>query len=130
MDPPSVRGLCLSGQWTFSLAFGGFLLPKAPVSLQFAVADGGRPWRRWGFQAPTTVGETMTTDQDVRPRAPRQVGRRAVTRGAAWSIPVVSLAVAAPAMAASGCTPVTGVLSWDQFASGTKQTGNVLATAG
>ena len=54
----------------------------------------------------------MTIDQDVRPRAPKQVGRRAVTRGAAWSIPVVTLAVAAPAMAASGCTPKTGVLSW------------------
>jgi hypothetical protein len=46
------------------------------------------------------------------------VGRRAITRGAAWSIPVVSLAVAAPAMAASGCTPVTGVLSWKGQAAG------------
>jgi hypothetical protein len=35
-----------------------------------------------------------------------------VTRGAAWSIPVVSLAIAAPAMAVSGCKPTTGVLEW------------------
>jgi len=42
----------------------------------------------------------------------RLIGRRAVTRGAAWSIPVVSLAVAAPAMAVSGCTVKTGKLAW------------------
>jgi hypothetical protein len=72
----------------------------------------------------------MTIDQDVRPRAPRQVGRRAVTRGAAWSIPVVSLAVAAPAMAASGCKMTTGTLSWDVYPAGSKQTGVALATAG
>ena len=72
----------------------------------------------------------MTIDQDVRPSAPRQVGRRAVARGAAWSIPVVSLAVAAPAMAASGCKLTTGLLSWDVFADGSKQTGKALATTG
>jgi hypothetical protein len=70
----------------------------------------------------------MTTHQDVQPRAPKQVGRRAVTRGAVWSIPVVSLAVAAPAMAVSGCTMTTGVLSWDSYASGSQQTGHSLAT--
>ena len=70
----------------------------------------------------------MTTHQDVRPRAPKQVGRRAVTRGAAWSIPVVSLAMAAPAMAVSGCKMTTGALSWDVFGNGTKQTGKALAT--
>jgi hypothetical protein len=68
------------------------------------------------------------TQQDVRPRAPKQVGRRTVTRGAAWSIPVVSLAVAAPSMAASGCKITTGSLSWDVFANGSKQTGVPLTT--
>ena len=70
----------------------------------------------------------MTTQQDVRPTAPKQVGRRAVARGAAWSIPVVSLAMAAPAMAVSGCKMTTGALSWDVFGNGTKQTGKALAT--
>lgn len=53
-----------------------------------------------------------------------------MTRGAAWSIPVVSLAVAAPAMAASGCKMTTGQLNWDVFASGSNQTGKALATTG
>ncbi len=52
-----------------------------------------------------------------------------MTRGAAWSIPVVSLAVAAPAMAASGCKMTTGLLNWDAFADGS-QTGKALATTG
>lgn len=43
---------------------------------------------------------------------------------------MVSLAVAAPAMAASGCKLTTGLLSWDSFASGTNQTGKALATSG
>jgi hypothetical protein len=72
----------------------------------------------------------MNTQLDERSRAPRQVGRRAVARGAAWSIPVVTLAVAAPAMAASGCKLTTGLLSWDLFGSGTNQTGKALATSG
>jgi hypothetical protein len=72
----------------------------------------------------------MTTEVDERPGEPRQVGRRAVARGAAWSIPVVSLAVAAPAMAASGCKMTTGTLSWDVFTDGSKQTGKALATTG
>ena len=58
----------------------------------------------------------MTSRMDQRPSEPRHVGRRAVTRGAAWSIPVVSLAIAAPAMAASGCKMTTGQLSWTGFA--------------
>ena len=53
-----------------------------------------------------------------------------MTRGAAWSIPVVSLAVAAPAMAASGCKMTTGLLNWDVFADGSNQTGKALATTG
>lgn len=72
----------------------------------------------------------MTSRLDQRPSEPRQVGRRAVTRGAAWSIPVVSLAVAAPAMAASGCNMTTGQLSWDVFADDSNQTGKALATTG
>jgi hypothetical protein len=72
----------------------------------------------------------MNTQLDERSRAPKQVGRRAVARGAAWSIPVVSLAVAAPAMAASGCKLTTGLLSWDVFTSGSNQTGHALATSG
>lgn len=72
----------------------------------------------------------MTTRLDQRPSEPRQVGRRAVTRGAAWSIPVISLAVAAPAMAASGCKMTTGQLSWDVFADNSDQTGKALATTG
>lgn len=70
----------------------------------------------------------MNTQLDE--RAPRQVGRRAVARGAAWSIPVVSMAIAAPAMAASGCKLTTGLLSWDVFADGSNQTGHALATSG
>jgi hypothetical protein len=72
----------------------------------------------------------MNTQSDERSRAPKQVGRRAVARGAAWSIPVISLAVAAPAMAASGCKLTTGLLSWDVFTDGTDQTGKALATSG
>jgi hypothetical protein len=58
---------------------------------------------------------------------PRQIGRRAVTRAAVWSIPVVSLAVAAPAMAVSGCTPKTGLLVWKNLSSG-NQLGKTLVT--
>jgi hypothetical protein len=69
----------------------------------------------------------MTSQVDDKPTTP-MVGRRAVARGAAWSVPVVALAVAAPASAATSTTCVTGVLSWDNFASGSVQTGKVLAT--
>jgi hypothetical protein len=55
--------------------------------------------------------------------------RRAVTRGAAWSVPVVALAVAAPASAAtSGCHVLTGKLDWDLFSNGSTQLGKVLTT--
>jgi hypothetical protein len=55
--------------------------------------------------------------------------RRAVTRGAAWSLPVVALAVAAPASAAtSGCHVQTGKLDWDLFSNGSNQLGKVLTT--
>ncbi len=40
--------------------------------------------------------------------------RRTLVRGAAWSVPVVALAAAAPAFAASPCDPLTNrTLDWD-----------------
>jgi hypothetical protein len=71
----------------------------------------------------------MKQHDDDHARAPRQVGRRAVTRGAAWSVPVVTLAVAAPAAAHSGCHLVTGSLVWDTVANG-PQLNKALATSG
>lgn len=57
------------------------------------------------------------------------IGRRAVTRGAVWSVPVVTLAMAAPAAAAtSGCTVQLGKLDWDLFANGTNQLDKPLTT--
>jgi hypothetical protein len=55
----------------------------------------------------------MTSHVDDKPTTP-MVGRRAVARGAAWSIPVVALAVAAPASAATstGCKVVLGTVVW------------------
>lgn len=38
---------------------------------------------------------------------PTQVSRRTLVRGAAWSVPVVSIAAAAPAFAASPCDAIT-----------------------
>jgi hypothetical protein len=68
-------------------------------------------------------------DNDVTP-ARTQVGRRSLTRGAAWSVPVVALAMAAPANAAtSGCKNTTGTLSWKTIKPvGKVQTGKTLAT--
>ena len=48
----------------------------------------------------------MTTSNLVRPT------RRTLVRSAAWSVPVVSLAAAAPAFAASPCDPKTYLLDW------------------
>ena len=57
------------------------------------------------------------------------MGRRALARGAAWSVPVIALAVAAPASAAtSGCHPQLGKLDWDLFAQGSNQLNKVLVT--
>ena len=70
----------------------------------------------------------MTSHVDDKPTTPT-VGRRAVARGAAWSVPVVALAMAAPAAAATSSTCKGGVLSWDSFANG-DQTGKVLVTTG
>ncbi|HEX6916521.1 MAG TPA: hypothetical protein VF140_00480 [Phycicoccus sp.] len=38
-----------------------------------------------------------------------RISRRTVATGAAWSVPVLVVSAAAPAMAASGCTAVTAV---------------------
>jgi hypothetical protein len=69
----------------------------------------------------------MTSHVDDKPTTP-MVGRRAVARGAAWSVPVVALAMAAPASAATSTSCTTGVLSWNGFSSGSNQTGKLLAT--
>ncbi len=49
------------------------------------------------------------------------VSRRTVAKGAAWSVPIVAVGAAAPAMAASGCTFITAV-------SGTHQNGSGVVT--
>lgn len=68
----------------------------------------------------------MTSHVDEKPTPP-MVGRRAVARGAAWSVPVVALAVAAPAVAAStNCT--MGTLSWDSFRDGATGLGTFATT--
>jgi hypothetical protein len=59
----------------------------------------------------------------------RLIGRRAVTRGAAWSIPVVAVAVAAPASASHSGSCLPGKLDWDVVKTGT-QTGKVLVPTG
>ena len=60
----------------------------------------------------------------------RLIGRRAVARGAAWSVPVVALAVAAPANAATYVSCAPGTLSWDNYAAGTNLLGKVLVPTG
>jgi hypothetical protein len=69
----------------------------------------------------------MTSHVDDKPTMP-YVGRRAVARGAAWSVPVVALAMAAPASAATSGSCTTGVLSWNSFSAGSTQTNKLLAT--
>lgn len=65
-----------------------------------------------------------TTVTDVRPT------RRSVTRAAAWSVPVIAVATAAPAYAASPCDPRTGaVLDWDGAATTYTRTSNVASVA-
>jgi len=59
----------------------------------------------------------------------RLIGRRAVARGAAWSVPVVALAVAAPASASTSGGCLTGKLDWDGLKN-EKQTGKVLVPTG
>jgi hypothetical protein len=59
----------------------------------------------------------------------RLIGRRAVTRGAAWSVPVVAVAMAAPASANTSGACQTGKLDWDQVSLGT-QTDKVLVPLG
>jgi hypothetical protein len=71
----------------------------------------------------------MTSHVDEKPTTPL-VARRAVARGAAWSLPVVALAVAAPAHAATSvCHVTTGKLDWDSFATNSNQLNKVLTTS-
>lgn len=63
-------------------------------------------------------------------RSPTRVNRRAVARGAAWSIPVVAVATNAPAYAASPCTGgAANTVTWARNTTGdanyTTQTGTV-----
>ncbi|GGF31024.1 hypothetical protein [Subtercola lobariae] len=44
----------------------------------------------------------MTSETDSAEKAPSGISRRGVVTGAAWSVPVIALAVAAPAASASG----------------------------
>lgn len=70
----------------------------------------------------------MTSHVDDKPTTP-MIGRRAVARGAAWSVPVVALAVAAPASAAtSGCHAQTGTLVWRNLSSGSQLNKNLATT--
>jgi hypothetical protein len=71
----------------------------------------------------------MTSHVDEKPTPPL-IGRRTIARGAAWSVPVVALAVAAPAAAATstGCRARFGKLDWDLFAAGSNQLGKTLVT--
>jgi hypothetical protein len=106
-------------------------LPTAGFATQYSFSGrANRPAFFWG-NITVIRGGCMHTHDDVQTAAPRQIGRRAVTRGAAWSIPVVSLAVAAPAMAAtsgSPCTVKTGKVVWSSQANG-NLFGKVLTTA-
>lgn len=57
--------------------------------------------------------------------------RRTVVRGAAWSVPVVAVATAAPAFAASPCTAKTALLpvTWSATSTTTSQTGTTTTGA-
>jgi hypothetical protein len=56
--------------------------------------------------------------------------RRTVTRAAAWSVPVIAVASAAPAFAASPCDPRTGQrLDWDGSSVAYTRTSNTVAKA-
>jgi hypothetical protein len=73
----------------------------------------------------------MTSHVDEKPPTP-MISRRAIARGAAWSVPVVALAVAAPASASTSLpsTCVTGLLDWDSYKNGSTQTGLDLTPGG
>jgi len=46
---------------------------------------------------------------DVSPKSPKGISRRTIVKGAAWSVPVVIIGTAAPAMAVSGNQTATAV---------------------
>ncbi|NYE35772.1 hypothetical protein F4692_000876 [Nocardioides cavernae] len=67
----------------------------------------------------------MKLDTDVLDMT--RTSRRTVVRGAAWSVPVIAAATAAPAFAASPCDPRTGaVIDWDNTATTTHQRTSIL----
>lgn len=55
----------------------------------------------------------MPNDESTDPTGRSAIGRRTVITGAAWALPAVALAVAAPQAAASGGSIVVGTASWD-----------------
>jgi hypothetical protein len=69
----------------------------------------------------------MTSHVDEK-STPPMIGRRAITRGAAWSVPVVALAVAAPAAAATSTNCTMGTLSWDTLRNGATGLGTFVTT--
>jgi hypothetical protein len=48
----------------------------------------------------------MSKNEELGDTEPRGISRRTVAIGAAWAVPVIALATASPAYAASTCTPV------------------------
>lgn len=74
----------------------------------------------------------MTSQGGTTPaaRPPRSVSRRTVATGAAWSVPVIAVGAAAPAMAASRCGPLAGFATppWTLTTSGTSVAGTGAVT--
>lgn len=71
----------------------------------------------------------MTSQDGTGPHDPahRRVGRRAVAAGAAWSVPVIAVGAAAPALAASVCPPIppfSQANGWSLTTTGAGQSGS------
>ncbi|PPF83899.1 hypothetical protein C5E07_10470 [Pseudoclavibacter sp. RFBJ3] len=62
------------------------------------------------------------------PTSSASTSRRTVLSAAAWSVPVIALAVAAPARAASTLAPVPGINGWIQFGYPTSSRGTARVT--
>ena len=130
--PLSPRRLVLCDQVNCSGGFAAFGSRLARRSVPFFLPGlwpgallRGRAHHSHGGNIP------MTSHVDEKPTSP-MISRRAVARGAAWSVPVVALAVAAPASASASHigTCVTGLLDWDSFKNGSTQTGANLSPGG
>ncbi|MBM6401057.1 hypothetical protein [Phycicoccus sonneratiae] len=76
----------------------------------------------------------MTSQGGTTPanRAPRPVSWRTLAAGAAWSVPVIAVGAAAPAMAASICGPLPAFAApaWTITTSGSSVTGTGAASFG